>query len=257
MRWPACFSLTVAMIFGPVALAQFGQVDEKQFDSWVFQNVKDIHAARTKLEQQLALQTETVDRACRLTFPQRQKLQLAGRGDIKGFFEQVEIVRQRFLVVRDNQDKFNQIWQDIQPLQAAFQSGIFDDDSLFHKTLRNTLDAQQRSNFERVDGERRAFQYRAKVELTVALLENAQPLRDEQREKLVESIIKHTQPPRRYGQSDHYYILWSLSKLPEDTLRPIFDAAEWKVFSQQIAQGRNMEQWLRQAKVIGDDASEE
>ena len=230
------------------------EMPENQFDSWVFQNLQTVAAARKKLEQMLTMQLDDVDQTCQLTPSQRKKLQLAGRGDMLLFFEQVEIVRKKFLLVRKDQQKFNEIWQDISPLQVRFQAGLFGDESFYQKTLRNMLKGEQLSKYAQVDGERRMFQYRAKVELVVAMLENAMPLRDEQRQNLITLVIKETKPPRSFGQQqDYYVVMWNISKIPEKTLRPLFKDAEWKVLNQQFAQVRGLEQWLKQSGALAKE----
>ena len=241
---------------------QLGQVQnfempENQFDSWVFQNLQTVAAARKKLDQMLTLQMDDVDRACQLTEAQRKKLQLAGRGDMVQFFEQVEVVRKKFLLVRKDQQKFNQIWQDISPLQVRFQIGLFGEDSFYQKTLRNMLKGEQFSKFAQVDGDRKRFQYRAKVELVVAMLENALPLRDEQRQKLITLIVDETKPPRSFGQQDYYIVMWNISKIPEKTLKPLFDDTEWKILNRQFVQVRGLEQWLKQSGALAKDEVEE
>src|SRR5271163_1288957 len=47
-------------------------------------------SARTSLESLLALQIEHIERTCGINEVQRKKLQLAGRGDIKRFFDRVD-----------------------------------------------------------------------------------------------------------------------------------------------------------------------
>ncbi|MBC7818659.1 MAG: hypothetical protein IAG10_17355, partial [Planctomycetaceae bacterium] len=163
-----------------------------------------------------------------------------------------------FLLVRKDQQKFNEIWQDISPLQVKFQAGLFGDDSFYHKTLRNMLKGDQLSKYSQIDGERRKFQYRAKVELVVAMLENAMPLRDEQRQKLITLVVEESKPPRSFGQQQDYYIvMWGISKIPEKTLKPLFNDAEWKVLNQQFAQVRGLEQWLKQSGALAKDEVEE
>lgn len=229
------------------------EIQENQFDSWIFQNIPTAAAARKRLEEMLTLKMDDVDRACQLTEVQKKKLQLAGRGDILQFYEKVEVVRKKFLLVRKDQQKFNEIWQDISPLQVQFQAGLFNDDSFYHKTLRNMLKGEQLSKFAAVDGERRKFQYRAKVELVVAMLENALPMRDEQRQKLIKLIVDETKPPRSFGQQDYYIVMWNVSKIPEKTLKPLFTDAEWKVLNQQFQQVRGLEQWLKQSGALAKD----
>lgn len=239
-----------AMLAEPVA--QF-EIQENQFDSWVFQNFPNAQSARKKLDEMLDLLAEDVERSCKLSESQCKKLRLAGRGDILRFFDQVEIVRQKFLLVRKDQNKFNQIWQDISPLQVTFQAGLHDDDSLFAKTLRNMLDDRQRVAYESVDGERRRFQYRAKVELIVAMLDNALPLREQKRQKFISLILEKTKPPRRFGQQDYYVVMWNISKIPEADLKALFDDTEWKILRQQFNQVRGMEQWLKQSGLLESD----
>ena len=222
------------------------EVQENQFEQWVFQNWQSAQAARTQLEKMLGLQIDDVDRAGQLTEAQRKKIQLAGGGDIKRFFEQVEVVRKKFLLVRKDQQKFNEIWQDIQPLQMTINTGLFDDGSLFSKSLRKTLTADQAVRYEQNQRDRRAFRYRAKVDLAVAMLENAMPLRDEQRLQFTRLLMEETKPPRKSGQYDYYVIMWQASRLPEGKLKPLFDNAQWKVLSQQFTQMRGMEQFLKQ-----------
>jgi hypothetical protein len=234
------------------------EMPENQFDQWVFQTFPTATAARKKLEQMLALQMDDVDRACQLSEAQKKKLLLAGRGDILRFFESVEVVRKKFLLVRKDQQKFNEIWQDISPLQVKFQVGLFSDDSFYHKTLRNMLKGEQFSKYSAVDNERRKFQYRAKVELVVAMLENAVPLRDEQRQKVITLIVEETKPLRSFGQQqDYYVVMWNISKIPEKTFKPLFTDVEWKKLNQQFAQVRGMEQWLKQSGALAKDEVDE
>lgn len=241
----------------PQVPIQNWEIQENQFDGWIFQNLQTVAAARAKLNQMLTLKIDDVDRACQLTETQRKKLFLAGRGDVLAFLDQVEVVRKKFLLVRKDQQKFNEIWQDISPLQMRFQAGLYGDDSLYQKTLRNMLKGEQLSKFSAIDDERRKFQYRAKVELVVAMLENALPMRDEQRQKLITLILDETKPPRSYGQQDYYVVMWNISKVPEAKLKPMFDEAEWKIMNQQFQQVRGLEQWLKQSGVIGKDEVEE
>ena len=259
----------VAMAFGVVVASaqddeafvavvqnQF-EIDEKQFDSFVFENLQTAAAARKRLDALLELRTNDVDRTCRLSEPQRRKLQLAGRGDIKNFFEQVEALRKKFMLVRKDQNKFNDLWQEIQPLQLTLKAGLHGDESLFFKTLRNALNPEQLSRYLQVDGQRRAYQYRAKVELVVAMLDNTLPLRDQQRQKLIALIVENTRPPRRFGNADFYVILWNTSQIPKDKLRPLFDDAEWKALSQQLDQARGMEHWLKQSGALDTPNADE
>ena len=89
-------------------------------DQWVFQRDRDAAGARKRLDAQLALQVEAIDRACALTDAQKQKLRLAGRGDIRRFFDRYEAVKQRFQLMRPDAQKLDELQPDIRPLQLTF-----------------------------------------------------------------------------------------------------------------------------------------
>ena len=110
---------------------------EAQFDRWIFQaNVRlggngrvaengVAAAARIQIDSQLKVRLDELVRDCHLNEAQQRKLALAGRGDIKRFFDQVEEVRKKFVAVRNDQNRLNQVWQEISPLQQQFSTGLF------------------------------------------------------------------------------------------------------------------------------------
>src|SRR6478672_7877710 len=106
-----------------------------------------VSEARRQLEWQLTVQIEDIDRACSLTNPQRKKLELAGRGDIKRFFDRYEQVIRKSQVER-NEQGLRKISQDITPLEITLQVGLFYEDSLLLKSLRNTLTDEQFAQYE-------------------------------------------------------------------------------------------------------------
>ena len=236
---------------GPLAPAA-SERPENAFDQMVFRGNGNARQEKKRLESLLTLQVESVELACGLSDAQKRKLQLAGCGDMKRFFGSVEENRKMFRKVRNDRNKINQFWQDIQPLQAKLNSGFFDDVSLFHKVLRRTLDSEQFAKYEQQESERRKFRYEAKIGLVVAMLENGMPLRDEQRQRFVKLLVDETQPPRRFGQSqyDYYVVLFQAAKLPENKLKPIFDDAQWRALSQQFAQAKAMERTLRKNGIV-------
>ena len=220
------------------------EIPEETFDQWVFGG-KTSSQVTKRLDSLLALQVDSVERACSLSDGQKKKLQLAGRGDVKRFFGSVEEMRKKFREVRRDQNRVNNIWQDLQPLRTRFNSGIFDEVSLFCKVLKRTLDPEQSAQYEQQERERRKFRYQAKVELVVAMLEKGVPLCDVQREKLVKLLLEEADPPTKFGEYDYYVVLYHAAKLPEETLKPIFDDAQWRALTQVFAQAKGMEAHLK------------
>jgi hypothetical protein len=110
-------------------------VADENFDQWIFSG-DTIEERRDRMNNNLRRTIERVDRARRLTAVQRQKLELAGRGNIKHFFDQVETKRREFDQVRTDLQKCRAFARDLRPLRQAYVTGPFDEGSLFSKILR-------------------------------------------------------------------------------------------------------------------------
>jgi hypothetical protein len=234
---------------------QFVMADEN-FDQWIF-GARNAATGRSRLDSLLALQIEDVDRTCGLTESQKKKLLLAGRGDLKRFFDRIEDKRKKFQLVKNDQNKVNEVIQEIQPLQLTLNSGPFGEGSIFFKTLEKTLDEEQVAKYDAVLREKRLFRYRAKVELVVAVLDDALGLSAEQRRRFIKLLLEDTHPPRRYGQYDYYVVMVQAAKLPEAKLRPIFDDAQWKLLGQQLMQMKGMEEFLKKGEFLPEPAAVE
>ena len=81
--------------------------------------------------------------AHKLTDSQRTKLRLAGRGDIKCLFDQVEDRRRDFEKDGHNFRAGLAALQRLDPLTQVYREGPFGDGSLFSKTLFKINDDQK------------------------------------------------------------------------------------------------------------------
>lgn len=233
---------------------QFVMADEN-FDQWVFQS-RPAAGAREWFETRLAQQINDVDMACRLDEAQKAKLRLAGRGDVKRFYDLLEEKRRRFQLVKRDQNKINEIFQEIQPLQATLEAGPFGEGSLFVKAIRTTLNPSQTAEYDKILADRSAFRYRARIGLVVAMFDGVLGMTEKQREQFTEVLIAETKPPKRAGQYEYYLILYLAAHVPEDKLRPIFDAAQWRVLGRQLQQAKGYASFLKQAGLL-DGTDEE
>ncbi|MBC7821998.1 MAG: hypothetical protein IAG10_34365 [Planctomycetaceae bacterium] len=225
-------------------------VQEENFDQWVFQGSVNAAAGKTRIQSSVTMKLAELRRVCDLTDAQSKKLSLAARGDMRQFFEDVEIVRQKFLKVRNDQNAFNQIWQEINPLQQRQAAGLFGDSSFFAKTVRNTLTREQHEKYQVVLDDRRRFRYQAAAELALHNISNTVALRHDQHEAIFKLIIEETQPPLTFGQYDQYFVFYSLAKLPNAKLKPLLDDRQWKLLQPYLQQGRGMESTLMQRGMI-------
>lgn len=249
-------ALLIAIVWASQgASSVFGQVGftDEQFEQWVFQQYGNAATARTRLKESLELYTEDVDQSCGLSEAQKQKMRLAGRGDIERFFRTFEKVKTKFQLIRNDQQKVNEIWQDISPLQAQLMSGLFDSDSLLQKCLVNTISREQFLKHHKVDEERRRFHHESKIGLVVTMLDQYAPITAEQRQQLIALLLRETRPPRKLGQYDYYVMMHQVSKIDEEKFKTILDDIQWQVFNQQFGQMRGMDQWLKQNGLLSDD----
>jgi hypothetical protein len=221
------------------------RLNDDQFDQWVFGGPRNSEIGRNKLDSKLTLQVDDVARACNLSRSQEKKLLLAGRGDIKRFFDKVDEKRKKFDKFKHDQTKVGEIYQELQPLQVALNAGLFGDGSLFSKTLKTALDEDQAGKYEEVLRERKLFRYQAKVELIVSILDQSLGLSDLQRRKLVDLILKDTKPPKIFGQYDYYLVMYQTGRISESKLKLILDEHQWASLVRQLNQMRGMEQFLR------------
>ena len=124
------------------------------FDEMLFGKVSNAADLRLRLGRAVSARVESVNRICELTDAQKQKLQLACRGDIKRLFDSVDVLRQKcetFYIdgenVREVPSFVDELSRQAAPLRASLLSGPFGDDSLFAKTLRHTLTPEQAAKY--------------------------------------------------------------------------------------------------------------
>ena len=237
----------------PAAEAQVNRgffVQEENFDQWVFQGSNNAAAGKARMESSVKMKLAELRRVCDLTDAQSKKLSLAARGDMRQFFEDVEVVRRKFLKVRNDQNAFNQIWQEINPLQQRQAAGLFGDSSFFAKTVRNTLTREQQEKYQVILDDSRRFRYQSAAEVALHNLSNTLALRHDQHESIFKLIIEETQPPLTFGQYDQYFVFYSLAKLPTAKLKPLMDDRQWKLLQPHLQQGRAMESTLMQRGMI-------
>jgi hypothetical protein len=228
---------------------------DEQFDQWVFGGGKNLATVRASTDSLLTMQIEEIDRACGLTEAQKQKLRLAGKGDLKRFFDVYDEKKRKFQTLKSDQNRINEVFQEIQPLQASIASGLFGEGSIFAKTVGKTLEPPQAERFEKVTREKRAYRYRARVELAVNLLDNYVGFTADQRRRLAAVLAEETRPPKKFGRYDYQVVILQASKLPEARLRPIFpDDAQWRKVRRQMDQVKGLELYLKNNGFLPADA---
>jgi hypothetical protein len=177
-----------------------------------------------------------------------------GRADIQRFFDLYDHAKKKFDEAKNDQNKLNnEFWQEISPLQMMMHAGLFAQDSFLDRAMRHTLTEEQLAHSQALDAERRVFRHKADIALAVAEIELSAPLRAEQRRELTALLEKVTKPSRKHGNNGNNVLLYKLSKLPQEKIRPLFDDAQWNAVEKCLNQYKGMEQWLKQSGELDED----
>lgn len=231
--------------------AEPNAVNGMDIDQWIFQTTGgNPGVARVRLQTRVKVQLDELDGVCGLTDAQKKKLQLAASGDTRRFFDDVQRVRRKFQGEKD-QNAMQQIWQEIQPLQQKLATDIYGETSFFAKTLRSMLTPEQRAKYQMIVDERRRYRFRVMVATSLLSIERSVPLKHAQHMALKTLLLENIQPPQSFGQYDHYVVLYHLSRLPEEKIRPLFgDDAQWRLLQEHLRQVQGMEPFLIQNGLV-------
>jgi hypothetical protein len=110
-------------------------VAPENFERWLFPDEHTEEARQRHLNNILWAKIQNIS-PHKLTGPQRVKLELAGKGDIKRFFDQVRDRRRAFEIDRKRFNTGLTALRRLDALLLIYQEGPFGDGSLFAKTLR-------------------------------------------------------------------------------------------------------------------------
>jgi hypothetical protein len=170
----------------------------------------------------------------------------------------MRVAKKKFQSLQNDNQMFPQIYaQCIHPLQMDFQAGLFHEDSLLVKSLRNTLTAEQFARYAAMAREHRATRHRASVLTAAVRLEQAIVLRDAQRRELVALLTNETKPTLRSSPYDADVVLLQLDRLPREKLKRLFDKKQWERVNEQLDRCHHLEPMLKRAGLLpaeGDGA---
>jgi hypothetical protein len=233
-------------------------IEDTNFDQWIFGGDMNPGQSRNKLEAMLKSQIEQLAADYGLTEAQRKKLELAGHGDTKRFFDRVQATRRAFDAVRTDRQKYVDFHRDqVQPLQRAYQTGLFGDGSFFAKSLVKTLDASHAAHYQAAARERNNYRFKASLHLALASIDGNVGLTADQRKRLWKLIEEEVRPPKKFGELDYYVVAIQLAQLPEGKLKPIFNEGQWRLLGNQFDMARRMEPVLVGTGVMPDEPAKD
>jgi hypothetical protein len=256
-RLEAALAAAEAQLRAAQAVAQ-PQAREQQIDLTIFQQYGgSAAAARSRLNAQLLDQVQDIDRVCKLTDAQKEKLQLAGRGDIKRFFDRYEAFRLQLPSQDGAPGNPVPFPQEANVLRITLQSTLFHEDSLLHKSLRHTLTAEQFDRYDVIVRERRVARHRVNVERAVQMLGQSPQLSEAHRRQLITVLTRETKPHRRPSPYDAYLVLFQFGRLPPEKQKTLFGDAAWAAVNQRFVQFLSAEPQLRQLGLLPPEDDED
>jgi len=117
-------------------------VGPPEIDDPAFSGKVGAERLRNQLERLLTKRIEEIEQMFLLTDAQRQKLKLAGHGDIKRLIEMVD-ERGEFILAKHDIDRLNEVRKNLRTLDLLVSNGPFEFGSFFQKTLRKMFDEKQ------------------------------------------------------------------------------------------------------------------
>jgi hypothetical protein len=195
--------------------------------------------------------------SCHLTEAQVKTLTIAGKSDVKRLMDRFDQIAGKFEDSRTSQNDLRVLLIEINDLENKVNGAFLGEDSLFSKTLARTFDREQAASYEKVLAEKRRLQYEQAVSRAFRLMKRNLDLSDQQVQQLVQLLLRGTRPPKKFGRaSEIALVLFQVSRLPEQTIKPMFDDAQWQRLSHWVAaykDGAGGEQVLMRNGFIFDD----
>lgn len=225
----------------------------EQFDMWIFQGLPGRgKGAREALESRVDLETLRISQAITLDEAQTNHLKLAGRGDVKRFYDRVEKARRQFLTMQDRLERnnLNEAYQLALPLQQELMVGLFGPKSLLQKTIASTLNEQQLEAWEHEQERVGRLRTERAVKLFIAQMQRQVPMTNAQRTAMAELLLAKVKSIRTNDQYTPFLFQYHLSEVPREELESLFDPNQMKAIDRSTQQGRGMVNMLKQRGLL-------
>ena len=122
-------------------------VNGRSLESRVFLRNVSLETAQSEYAKDLASKLNEINRACQLNPDQQRLLELAGKGDIKRFFDRYFAMKEKVEKTKLSLDSPD-LSLEIDKLRVFGTSGLFHDSSLMGKTTRTILTPGQLERYE-------------------------------------------------------------------------------------------------------------
>lgn len=218
---------------------------------------------RKRLERDTANQIQRIESAFPLTGPMRRKLELAARGDVARFYEDLQRLTQQFGTRPIPLDDMQKLQQECMELSIRGSNSLHGSESLFQKTFRSLLQPEQKNRLEVAARKAVRKRHTERIEKLFAEIDRALSLKAAQREKLHELFARRIKPPKMTGleflerpevpdtQGDWpFEFLQSLAAIPDEEYQQIVTERQWPGFHTIIGRYRKRAERLERLDAV-------
>jgi hypothetical protein len=201
---------------------------------------------RARLQTALKSRLQKLERLPNLTEAQKKKLELAGRSAINKHIDQLEDDLRKLGQPDQERATRQKLLREFRERNRMSPDEIFGEGSFYAKVLKRTLTPDQIAWFDAADRVEAARRHESIIEWVLGTWDQSLKLRSNERERLGRFLREHTRPPRKTGEYDYYGILLQLARLPEGTLKSLFNDEQWSRLTPQIAAAKGLEDKLKE-----------
>lgn len=233
IRYAFVTTILLAMI-SCATTASAQQANNQILQSYVLQG-KDANRLQQELTNKSKVLVDACSEALQLDEGQVEQLRFACRGDVMRIMQEItELdIHTKHVDMQEmgrNQEEMQKIWPLVMPARSRIDEGLHSKGSLFEKSLKSILTADQQVNFEKQNQEKQTRLIVATTKLTLLEFEKQVPLTADQRNRIIK-LVEESPKPKLVSEGMAYYLgIVVLSKLPEEKVREILNEEQFKTF---------------------------
>lgn len=253
MKWLGVFIVCVHVTLVLPAIAQGPAVDPVEFQGWIFGEIGRPEMPLSFLEEQIELQISRISSSIDLSDDQISHLRLAGRGDVKRFYDRMEQVRRHVVALSQEQKDDGSAHRLTMPLRKELRKGLFGGGSLFQKVVVTSLDDQQSAVLQRHLSRLNQLQTEIAVRTFVAKIGCYLPLTSVQRTKLTDVLLENVDSVGGDSNYRFHIVLYRFSCVPRQQYETFFDENQMQMIVELTRAGLEIGEHLKQEGEIDDE----
>lgn len=239
------------------------QIGPDDVEMAVIGDVGDRSQFRTRQEQEIARQIQRIESAFPMSGPMRRKLEMAARGDVARFYEDLERLKKDVGAQRLEIGELQKFQQQCMELNARGSGTLHGSDSLFQKTFRALLDPDLKNRLEIAARKAARKEYTERIDKLFEEIDRVMSLKAAQREKLHALFTSRIKPPKVDGldilepkeasrnrpqQGLPAEFLQSLAAIPDEEYQKIVTERQWNTLHTLVARYRK-QAFIRQQQL--------